>query len=148
MGSRLLRRLKARIPPEKRRAARARVARLERPGWGDLRRLEPFSGYYGFERGTPVDRFYIERFLAAHSGDIRGAVLEVGNARYARVFPGSSPDEVEIVDNDGSNSEATIVADLAERGSLPEARFDCFILTQTLQLVGELEVALENAWQS
>jgi hypothetical protein len=148
MGSRLLRRLKARIPPEKRRAARARAERLRRPRWGNLRRLEPFSGYYGFERGTPVDRFYIERFLRAHAGDIRGAVLEVGNARYAYAFPDSSPDEVEIVDNDSSNSDATIVADLAEPGSLPEARFECFILTQTLQLVGRLEGALENAWQS
>ena len=44
--------------------------------------------------------------------------------------------------------EATIVADLSEPNSLPANRFDCFILTQTLQLVADLEAALENAWQS
>jgi hypothetical protein len=148
IGSELLRRFKARIPPATRRAARARAERLHRARWGNLRRLEPFSAYYGFERGTPVDRFYIERFLARRAGDIRGRVLEVGQARYAHAFSGSAADDVELVDNDPSNPDATIVADLAEQGSLPAARFDCFILTQTLQLVGDLEAALENAWQA
>lgn len=146
IGSELLRRLKAHIPLETRRSTRARVERLNRAHWGNLRRFEPFSGYYGFERGTPIDRFYIEHFLAEHAEDIRGRVLEVGHARYARAF--SSPREAEIVDNDPTNTDATIVADLSERDSLPAERFDCFILTQTLQLVGDLEGALENAWQS
>jgi len=145
--SELLRRLKSTIPPETRRTIRARVARLDRARWGNLRRFEPFSDHYGFERGTPVDRFYIERFLAEHARDIRGKVLEVGQAHYARAFPGSSPGEVDIVDNDETNSVATIIADLSEGNSLPSGRFDCFILTQTLQLVADLEGALQNAWQ-
>jgi SAM-dependent methyltransferase len=122
--------------------------RLNRPRWGNLRRLEPFSAYYGFDRGTPVDRFYIEGFLAAHAKDVRGLVLEVGNARYAQAFDDAAPEGVEIVDIDAANSEATILADLSAAGSLPAGRFDCFILTQTLQLVSDLEAALQNAWQS
>jgi SAM-dependent methyltransferase len=148
IGSDLLRWLKSRIPAEARGAARARVERLNRPRWGNLRRFEPFSDYYGFERGTPIDRLYIGRFLAERAGDIRGNVLEVGHARYARAFPGSSPRHVEIVDVDRSNADATIFADLSERDSLPSDQFDCFILTQTLQLVSDLEAALQNAWQS
>ena len=148
IGGEVLSRLKARIPLKTRRSTRARVERLNRARWGNLRRLEPFSGYYGFERGTPVDRFYIEGFLAKHAADIRGEVLEVGNARYARAFPGSSAEGVEIVDNDPGNPEATIVADLAEQNSLPAEQFDCFILTQTLQLVGDLDGAIRNAWQA
>jgi SAM-dependent methyltransferase len=127
---------------------RRRLTRLNRPSWGDLRRREPFSSYYGFDRGTPVDRFYIERFLAEHAGDIRGNVLEVGNARYARTFRDAAPTRIEIVDVDPTNVEATIVADLSEANSLPADRFDCFILTQTLQLVADPEAALQNAWQS
>jgi SAM-dependent methyltransferase len=146
--SELLRRLKSRVPPQAKQAVRMPVARLNRARWGNLRRAEPFSDYYGFDRGTPIDRFYIERFLAERATDIRGKVLEVGNARYARAFPGSSPCEVEIVDNDETNSEATIVADLGEPKSLPAARFDCFIMTQTLQLIPDVNGALENAWQS
>jgi SAM-dependent methyltransferase len=121
--------------------------RLNRPRWGNLRRLEPFSAYYGFDRGTPVDRFYLERFLAEYARDIRGAVLEVGHPRYARAFEDAAAERVEIVDIDAANTEATIVADLSEAGSLPAGRFDCFILTQTLQLVSDPEAALQNAWQ-
>ena len=28
---------------------------------------------FGFDRGTPVDRYYIEAFLAAHSGEFGAA---------------------------------------------------------------------------
>jgi SAM-dependent methyltransferase len=127
---------------------RRRVSRLDRPRWGNLRRNEPFSADYGFDRGTPVDRFYIERFLAERARGIRGNVLEVGNPRYARAFSDSSPTRVEIVDNEEGNKEATIFADLSEPSSLPKGRFDCFILTQTLQLVANVDTALRNAWQS
>src|SRR5262249_39627422 len=50
------------------------------PGWvrfGSLRRAAPISRSFGNDRGLPVDRFYIERFLATHAECIRGRVLEV-----------------------------------------------------------------------
>jgi SAM-dependent methyltransferase len=139
--------LGSRVPVRARVAVRRRVTRLNRPRWGNLRRREPFSAYFGFDRGTPVDRFYIERFLAEHAHDIRDCVLEVGNARYAHAFPNSAPARVEIIDNDTRNAEATILADLSEPCSLPTEHFDCFILTQTLQLVADPAAALQNAWQ-
>ena len=146
--SHFLKRLSSRMPLRAKFALRPRLRRLDRPRWGNLRRREPFSSYYGFDRGTPVDRFYIERFLADRAGDIRGNVLEVGNARYARAFRDSAPAGVEILDIDTANAEATLIADLSEPNSLPAGRFDCFILTQTLQLVADPDVALQNAWQS
>jgi hypothetical protein len=42
-----------------------------------LRRLEPFSDQYGWDRGTPVDRFYIDAFVAGQRAAIRGDVLEI-----------------------------------------------------------------------
>ena len=147
-GGGLLGRVASRVPLRAKAAARRRLARLNRPRWGNLRRREPFSAYYGFDRGTPVDRFYIERFLAGHARDIRGNVLEVGNARYARLVRDAAPTRVEIVDNDTNNAEASIRADLSEPSSLPAGRFDCFILTQTLQLVADLDRSLQNAWQT
>src|SRR5262249_51767928 len=44
---------------------------------GDLRRLTPIDPNWGFERGTPIDRVYVERFVGEHAGDIRGRVLEI-----------------------------------------------------------------------
>jgi SAM-dependent methyltransferase len=115
------------------------------PRWGNLRRLDPFSDQWGFDRGTPVDRIYIDWFLRRHAGDIRGRVLEVKEGHYANRF-GDLVETVDIVDIDPDNTNATLIADLGESDSLPSRRFDCFIFTQTLQYVSDPESALTNAY--
>ena len=40
--------------------------------FGHLRRVSPISTNFGFERGRPVDRYFIESFLADHAADVRG----------------------------------------------------------------------------
>jgi SAM-dependent methyltransferase len=119
-----------------------------RPRWGNLRRFEPFSQSYGIERGRPVDRIYIEQFLAAHADDIRGAVLEIKDAAYTRAFGGSRIVSSDVLDLDRNNPEATLFADLGSPDSLPQERFDCVICTQTLHLISHLDTALSNLWNS
>jgi len=51
---------------------------------GDLRRITPIDSGFGLGRGKPVDRHYIEDFLARNRDDIRGRVLEVGEDTYTR----------------------------------------------------------------
>ena len=116
-----------------------------RPLWGGMRRAAPFHTDWG--RGSPVDRVYIERFIARHADDIRGEVLEVGRPQYTTQFgrAGTTPNVLDIA---ASNTEATFVADLGKAHSLPAERFDCFILTQTLQLVRRPRVAIENCFNT
>jgi len=99
---------------------------------------------WGFDRGTPVDRYYIERFLSAHRAVIRGRVLEVKDSAYTRRF-GAGVVESEVLDIEPSNPSATIVADLSAADSVPGSRFDCFILTQTLQFIYDVRAALGHA---
>jgi hypothetical protein len=40
--------------------------------------LEPISRAFGYDRGTPIDRYYLDRFLDEHNGDIRGRVTIPG----------------------------------------------------------------------
>src|SRR5258706_4284896 len=54
------------------------------PRWGNLRRTRRFSSQFGFERGTPVDRWYLRRFLERHRADITGDVLEIQAPDHAR----------------------------------------------------------------
>lgn len=125
-----------------------RLKRLVRPvRWGTLRRLEPVSARWGFDRGTPVDRFYLDRFFSFVAPVIRGRVLEVRDPAYTSRF-GHDVTSVELVDIDPRNDEATIVADLGEAGSLPLESFDCAILPQTLQFVDDPRETLANLWQS
>jgi SAM-dependent methyltransferase len=130
---------------QRRPAWRRRVFRRVR--WGNLRRLEPFSRRYGYERGNPLDRFYIDRFCAAHSAVIRGRVLEVHDSRYVGRF-GAGVEKIDIVDIDAGNQDASIVADLSVVGSLPEGVFDCAVITQTLMLVPDPQAAITNLWAS
>ena len=122
-----------------------RGRRLRRPVWlGSLGRTTPISGNWGFDRGLPVDRYYIEAFLDEYRGDVRGTCLEVGGDSYLRRF-GSGVTSVDVLDLDRSNPHATIVADLADAADLESERFDCFVLTQTLQFIYEVASAVREA---
>jgi hypothetical protein len=108
--------------------------------FGDLALTESLTDW-GFQRGLPVDRWYIESFLKEHAYLVRGEVLEVKDDAYATRFGASS---VDVVDIDGSNERATIVGDLCDPTTLRPARYDAAIITQTLQFVNDVEAALRN----
>lgn len=128
-----------------RQGLRKRLRRFRRPAWlGTLRRTTPLSNNWGSDRGTPVDRYYIEHFLKDHRGDIRGRVIEVKNSQYTERF-GIDIERREVLDINPHNPEATIHADLAAAHSIPSDSFDCFILTQTLQFIYEPRAALAHA---
>lgn len=112
--------------------------------FGSLRRLEPIDREFGFSRGTPVDRYYIEAFLARYAIDIRGRVLEVGDARYTRRFGGARVTRSDVLHVISGNPEATIVADLSRGDHLPSGAFDCIVLTQTLQCIYDQRAALQT----
>ena len=110
--------------------------------FGSLRRLEPMSREFGFDRGLPVDRYYIEAFLARHGAEVRGRVLEVGDDTYTRRFGGDRVTKRDVLHVDPAHPGATIIADLAVGEGIPSAAFDCVILTQTLHLLYDVPAAL------
>ena len=113
--------------------------------FGDLRRLTPISRRWGKDRGgTPIDRYYMERFLGAHAADIRGRVLEVGDDSYTRRFGGEAVDRRDVLHVVPGNPAATIVADLAQGDAIPTAAFDCVILTQVLQFLIDPQAAVRT----
>ena len=114
--------------------------------FGSLRRLAPISRRWGKDRGgAPIDRYYIERFLAAHAADIRGRVLEVGDDTYTRRFGADAVERRDVLHAQPGNPQATIVADLARGGDeLPAAVFDCVILTQVLSVISDPGAAVRT----
>jgi SAM-dependent methyltransferase len=115
--------------------------------FGDLP-LEPRSDHYGLDRGTPMDRRYIEAFLAEQQDAIRGTVLEVQDDAYTRRFGADRVSESAVVDIDGSNPQATLITDLDQPGSLPADAYDCIILTQTLHLLRHPGRCVENCYRA
>lgn len=115
------------------------------PAWmGTLRRTTPVSSGWGFDRGRPVDRYYIDSFIESHREDIRGRVLEILNTEYADLY-GARLERKDILDIDPANKAATLIADLSAADSIESDSFDCFILTQTLQLIYEIRSAIAHS---
>ncbi len=98
---------------------------------------EPVSREFGFERGRPVDRWYIERFLAEHAADVQGHVLEVAEDSYTRMFGGDRVTRSDVLYAAAGNADASIVGDLTSGDGLSSEAFDCFICTQTLQFIAD-----------
>jgi glycosyltransferase involved in cell wall biosynthesis len=115
---------------------------------GDFARTSPISNSFGFDRGKPIDRYYIENFLAKQSSHIRGRVLEIGDNSYTVRFGGADVGKSDILHVDASNPGATIVGDLSDSDVLPSDTFDCIVLTQTLHLVYDMRKALANLARS
>jgi SAM-dependent methyltransferase len=113
--------------------------------WSDLRRLAPISRVFGTDLGTPIDRYYIENFLRLHSGDIRGRVMEVGDATYTRKFGGDRVEVSDVLHATPGNRKATIVGDLASGAGVPTGIFDCIILTQVLSFIYDMRSAVATA---
>jgi SAM-dependent methyltransferase len=116
--------------------------------WGRLRRLQPVSRLFGLDRGTPVDRCYIEDFLAVHAADIHGRVLEIADATYTKRFGGERVTRSAVLHSVVGNPLATLVGDLATGRGVPGDAFDCIILTQTLPFIYDFRGAVANAWHA
>jgi SAM-dependent methyltransferase len=113
--------------------------------FADLPR-EPWSDNYGSDRGSPVDRRYIEAFLAARHRAIRGRVAEVQDSTYTMRYGAGRVSASVVVDIDAGNPGATLIADLEDVGSLSRDAFDCIILTQTLHLLRRPHHCIDNCF--
>src|SRR5215210_1363380 len=112
--------------------------------FGDLRRVEPISRDFGLDRGTPIDRYYIEGFLARHAEDVRGRVLEIKDSGYTRKYGRGRVTVSDVLDVAEDNERATIVADLARGDDVPSDAFDCIICTQTLHFIYDISSAVRT----
>lgn len=122
-----------------------RLRRFFKPvSWHNLRNTKPVSNVFGFDRGTPIDRYYIEKFLEAHKSLIKGDVLEIASDEYSAMF-GSGITKQHILHYDTSNPKATIVGDLSNPSSLPGGTIDCFICTQTFNFIYDFKRAIQGA---
>ena len=113
--------------------------------FNDLTTLEPASSLFGYDRGTPIDRYYVEKFLENRSTLIQGRVLEIGDSLYSRRFGGNRVKAYEVLHATPDNKAATIVGDLTDDTTLPVNAIDCFICTQTFNFIFDVQKALQGA---
>jgi SAM-dependent methyltransferase len=127
-----------------------RITRWPPVGWvnfGSYKRLKPISPYWGTERGTPIDRYYIETFLNTHTSLIYGHVLEIGDNSYTLKYGGSKVVKSEVLHVAEQREVVTIIGDLTNADHVPSNEFDCIILTQTLQLIYDIRPAIKTVYR-
>lgn len=124
-----------------------RAPKVNQINFGDFNRTTPFSMQFGYDRGGPVDRFYIEDFLEKNKADVKGDILEIGDNEYTIRFGESRITKSHILHVDDKNPEATYVGDLSDAPHIPDNKFDCIILTQTLHLIYHYDKAIETCYR-
>lgn len=105
--------------------------------------LEPASRIFGFDRGLPIDRYYIHAFLRCWQPDIRGHALEIGDPAYLRRFGDGRVTHADVL-NPQPGPGTTVVADLTTGAGIPSEAYDCVILTQTLNVLFDVRAALHT----
>ncbi|HEV8514999.1 MAG TPA: methyltransferase domain-containing protein [Cyclobacteriaceae bacterium] len=108
-----------------------------------MRSTQPVSKIFGWDRGIPIDRYYIEYFLKKNQNYIQGKVLEIAESKYSKQF-GTGVTSFEILHVE-QRSNVTIVGDLTKLESLPRNTIDCFICTQVLNFIYDFHKAIEGA---
>lgn len=129
------------------------LKRIRRPAagsvrFGDLRRTVPVSTTFGYDRGKPIDRRYIESFLESSAADVRGRVLEIGDSSYTRQIGGNRVTCADVLNRHPGHPETTFVGDLSDKSLLPPDAFDCIVLTQTLHLIFDMPAAVAALWRA
>lgn len=118
---------------------------LKKPNWHNFRNLEPISRVFALDRGTPIDRVYIEDFLEKNKNLVRGVTCEIADNSYSKKY-GSNIEKFEILHYTNNNKNATIVGDLTDISTIPQCKIDCFILTQTLNFIYDFKSAIKGLY--
>ena len=113
------------------------------PRWGNLRRLKPFSNNFGWERGTPVDRYYVDRFFERHRGeDFRRCSRDRSQHSTSRF--GHDLRTVHSFDIEPKPG-TTFACDLAHSENVLESEaYNCVLLPCSLLFFRELDLCLRN----
>ncbi len=107
---------------------------------------KPASRGFGLERGTAIDRFYIEDFLEKNSSLVYGDCLEIAENTYTLKYGGDKVEHSYIlhVMGDGENA---IKGDLATGEGIETEKYDCAVITQTLMFIYNIHDAASNIYR-
>lgn len=104
-----------------------------------LNSVEPVSRLFGFDRGTPIDRYYMEKFLAWNSIEMSNPknTFEVGDSTYSEKFYKDANHEVLMFDKG---------MDLTKPETIRRNYYDVFICTQVFNFIYDVKAAIRGAF--
>jgi len=103
------------------------------------------SNDFGFKRGTPIDRYYINDFLKKSSDIFIGDALEFGDTNYLDRFDDKLQNK--FIFNYSENhytSNRMFFGDISKPDSLPFGTFDTIICINVLNFIFDISSALNG----
>ena len=101
--------------------------------FGDFGRLWPFSHRFGFDRGAPVDRYYLQQFVRSIRPVVRGRCLEIGGSLKNNWLYRFDVDEFRTLELEQSRVADDLVGDAADRGVLDPESWDSILAFHVLE---------------
>jgi SAM-dependent methyltransferase len=112
--------------------------------WGDLRRARPMCPLFGFGRGTPIDRYYLDRFVDAIRDDVRGDVVEVGGrSKNRELYRFASAGRYRGLDMHPL-ADVDLVGDIHDPALLPAASLDGLVAFNVLEHCKQPWIVVDN----
>ncbi len=111
------------------------------------RSLRPVSKLYGFDRGTPIDRYYIEKFLENNKVLIYGRCLEIHDNFYTKKFGEERVTVSDVLDINPDNFQANIHGDLRNLSNIENETYDCLIVTHTLGIIDDYNSVVKECYR-
>ncbi len=109
--------------------------------------MKPISRRCGYERGTPIDRYYIEKFLDSNQKYIQNKVMEVADNQYTCRYS-KNIKEALIMHVEGWDKDVVQINLETGNGVAKYANsIDCFICTQTIQMIYDIKTAMKNIYK-
>lgn len=114
--------------------------------WGDLRRSQPLCQFFGFMRGTPIDRYYLDRFIESIQNDVQGLTLEIGGQKTNReLYALKRTSGYRVLDLPGWSDD--IVGDANDSGAVPEENFDSILILNVLEHCENPQKVVDNIYR-
>ena len=107
--------------------------------------VRPLNREFGFTRGTPIDRYYIENWLESNKRLICGDVLEIAENTYTKRFGANNA--VSHILHVSIEKEGFIKGNFETGEGIEENSMDCIILTQTVGFIYECKNVIYNMYK-
>lgn len=114
--------------------------------WGDFRRTNPFCQVFGFLRGSPIDRYYLNKFIDKIKPEIVGNILEIGATSEAKEAYQLSDDCAYHVLNIEAYPGVDIVGDVHDVNLIQPGSFDTILLFNVLEHCYAPWIVIENIY--
>ena len=114
--------------------------------FGDFKRLIPFCPEYGYTRGEPIDRYYLNKFIEEIRDDVVGNTLEIGGNRLnRRLYNFMRTTSYRALDLSGG-AGVDIIGDAHDSHIVPYNSLDSIIIFNVLEHCERPWVVVENIY--